>query len=118
MGEIIKSEFGWVEVNGVNIQTALSSTRMGGSQRGRKKSKDLRPIYGGHRRYRNVNGFLSEEKPDVVYIGIGHQAALPITPEAIMMLEKYETVILPTKEITEKISQERRKMVALIHVTC
>ena len=62
--------------------------------------------------------FLSHEKPEVVYVGIGHQSALPITPEAMSILKKYETVILPTKEITEKIDHEKRKMVALIHVTC
>ena len=116
----MKSEFGWVEVNGVKYANDIIIHADGSvTKRKKKKSKDLKPIYGGHTPLSERElDFLSEEKPDVVYIGIGHQAALPITPEAIMMLKKYETVILPTKEITEKISQERRKMVALIHVTC
>jgi hypothetical protein len=34
------------------------------------------------------------------------------------ILKEYETVILPTQEATGRINQEKRKMVALIHVTC
>ena len=117
---MMKSEFGWVELNGVKYENDIIIHADGSvTKRKKKKSKDLKPFYGGHTPLSERElDFLSEEKPDVVYIGIGHQASLPITPEAILKLKKYETVILPTKEIIEKISQEQRKMVALIHVTC
>jgi hypothetical protein len=115
----VKSEFGWVKVKGVKYENDIILHADGTvTKRKKKKSKDLAPIYGHTPLSECELYFLSEEKPDVVYIGTGHQAALPITPQALLILKKYETVILPTQEITEKINQEHRKMVALIHVTC
>lgn len=115
----VKSEFGWVEINGVKYENDVILHIDGKvTKRKKKKSKDLKPIYGHTPLSERELDFLSEEKPDVVYIGTGHQAALPITPEAISILKKYEATILPTQEITEKINHEHRKMVAIIHVTC
>jgi len=51
-------------------------------------------------------------------VGTGHEGALPLTPEALLILRKYEAVIEPTFRVIEKIDQENRKFVALIHVTC
>ena len=116
---IVKSEFGWIEVKGVKYEKDIILHTDGTVTKRRKKlSKGLKPIYGHTPLSEGELGFLSKEKPDVVYIGIGHQSALPITPQANLILQKYETVILPTQEITEKINQEHRKMAALIHVTC
>ena len=116
---MMKSEFGWVKVNGVMYENdIILHVDETVTKRKKKKSKDLKPIYGHTPLSEHELDFLSEEKPDVVYIGTGHQAALPITPEARLILKKYETVILPTQEVTEKINQEHRKMVAIIHVTC
>ena len=115
----VKSEFGWVKVNGVKYEKDIILHVDGAvTKRKKKKSKDLKPLYGHTPLSEHELDFLSKEKPDVVYIGTGHQGALPITPEAMLILKKYEHVILPTQEITEKINQEHRKMVALIHVTC
>ena len=115
----VKSEFGWVKVNGVKYEKDIILHVDGAvTKRKKKKSKDLKLTYGHTPLSERELDFLSEENPAVVYIGTGHQAALPITPEAILILKKYETVVLPTQEITEKINQEHRKMVALIHVTC
>ena len=116
----MKSEFGWVKVNDDIYENDIILHADGTvTKRKKKKSKDLKPIYGGHTPLSERElDFLSKEKPDVVYIGTGHQSALPITPKAALILKKYETVILPTRELTEKISQENRKMVAIIHVTC
>ena len=88
------------------------------TKRQKKKSKDLKPTYGHTPLSERELEFLEEEKPDVVYIGNGHQAALPITPEALVVLKEYETVILPTPDIVDKIDKEDRKFVAVIHVTC
>ncbi len=115
----MKSEFGWIKINGdkykkdVIIHTDGSVTK-----REKKKSKNLKEKYGHTPLSDRELDFLAKEKPEVVYIGIGHQSALPITPEALAILKEYETVILPTGEVIEKIDQEKRKMIALIHVTC
>ncbi len=116
---MIKSEFGWIKINGVKYEKDIILHADGTvTKREKKKSKDLKPLYGHTPLSEHELDFLSKEKPNVVYVGTGHQAALPITPEAMLILKKYETVILPTQEIIEKISQDHRKMVALIHITC
>jgi hypothetical protein len=115
----LKSEFGWIKVNGVKYEKDIVLHSDGTvTKRKKKKSKDLKAIYGHTPLSERELDFLSKEKPEVVYVGTGHEAALPITPEAMLILKKYETVILPTNKITEKIDQENRKMAALIHVTC
>jgi hypothetical protein len=116
---LMKSKFGWVKVNGVKYEKDIILHSDGSiTKREKKKSKDLKPTYGHTPISERELDFLSKENPQVVYVGIGHQSALPITPEAMSILNKYETVILPTNKIIEKIKSEDRKMVALIHVTC
>jgi hypothetical protein len=115
----MKSSFGWVEMNGVKYEKDIIVHTDGSvTKRKKKKSRDLKPIYGHTPLSERELEFLEEEKPDVVYIGTGHEAALPITPKALRILEEYETVILPTPELIERIFQEKRKFVAVIHVTC
>jgi hypothetical protein len=115
----MKSEFGWIKTNGVKYEKDII-VHVDGSitNRQKKKSKDLKAAYGHTPLSERELDFLSQENPEVVYVGTGHQAALPITPEAMAILKKYETIILPTPEIIEKIENEKRKMAALIHVTC
>lgn len=116
---MLESEFGWVKVNGVKYENDIIIHADGTvTKRKKKKSKDLKPLYGHTPLSERELDFLSKEKPDVVFVGTGHQSALPITPEATSILKKYETVILPTQEIAERMSQEQRRKVALIHVTC
>jgi hypothetical protein len=88
------------------------------TKRKKKKSKGLKPIYGHTPLSEYELDFLVQEEPEVVYVGTGYEAALPITENAKNMLEKYETVIMPTPKIIEKIELEKRKTVAIIHVTC
>ena len=115
----MKSEFGWIKVNGNKYEKDIIIHADGKvTKRKKKKSKDLKEKYGHTPLSERELDFLSQEKPEVVYIGTGHQSALQITPEALSILKEYETVILPTQKITEKVEQEKRKMVALIHVTC
>jgi hypothetical protein len=115
----VKSKFGWIKANGVKYEKDIILHVDGSvTKRQKKKSKDLKPTYGHTPLSERELDFLSKENPQVVYVGIGHQAALPITPKALSILKKYDTVILPTNEIIEKIECEDRKMVALIHVTC
>ena len=115
----MKSEFGWIKVGGEKYEKDIILHADGTvTKREKKKSKVLKDLYGHTPLSERELNFLSQEKPEVVYIGTGHQSALPITPEAMSILGKYETVILPTQKVTEKINHEKRKMVALIHVTC
>jgi hypothetical protein len=115
----MQSEFGWIEVNGVRYEKDIIIHVDGKvTKRKRKKSRDLKVKYGHTPLSRSELMFLEDEKPEVVYIGTGHQGALPITPKAQQVLKKYETVILPTPEVIEKIDREHRKYVALVHVTC
>jgi hypothetical protein len=88
------------------------------TKRKKKKSKEFKQIYGHTPLSENELGFLSEEKPKVVYVGVGYKASLPITENAQKILEKYEVVVMPTPEIIEKVENEKRKAVAIIHVTC
>jgi hypothetical protein len=119
IGFDMKSKFGWIKANGVKYEKDIILHVDGTiTKREKKKSKDLKASYGHTPLSERELDFLSGEKPEVVYVGTGHQAALPITPEAMLILKKCETVVLPTQEVTEKINHEHRKMVALIHITC
>jgi hypothetical protein len=88
------------------------------TKREKKKSKELKSIYGHTPLSELELDFLSEEKFEVLYVGTGHEAALPITPEAKQILERFNTKILPTPEVIRLIEKEQRKFVAIIHVTC
>jgi hypothetical protein len=89
------------------------------TKRKKKKSRDLKPLYGGHTPLSEKElHFLAEEKPKIVYVGIGYDSALPITDKAKKILDEYGAVVLPTPEVLEKIEQEKKKFVAIIHVTC
>ena len=117
--ESLESEFGWVKVNGVKFEKDIVIHSDGTiTKREKKKSKDLKPIYGHTPLSECELEFLSKEKPEVVYVGTGHQASLPITPEAFKILEKHKAVVLPTPEVIEKVAGEERKLIAIIHITC
>ncbi len=115
----LKSKFGWVKVKGVKFEKDIIIHTDGTvTKRDKKKSKALKPNYGHTPLSEYELAVLSKEKPEVVYIGTGHQASLPITPEALRILKKFETIILPTPDVIDKIDQEHRRLVAIIHVTC
>jgi hypothetical protein len=88
------------------------------TKRKKKKSKPLKSTYGHTPLSEMELDFLEEEKPEVVYVGTGYNAALPITPEALAILADYKTVILPTPEVLPKIEADKRRHIAIIHVTC
>lgn len=88
------------------------------SKRKKKKSKPLEPKYGHTPLSEKELVFLEKERPEVVYVGTGYNAALPITPRALAILANYETIILSTPEVISKIEAEKNKYVAIVHVTC
>ena len=115
----MKASFGSVRIFGQKYEKDIVMHTDGSvTKRKKKKSKDLKPIYGHTPLSEYELDFLAREEPEVVYVGTGYEAALPITENAQNILKKYETVIMPTPEIIEKIEHEKRKTAAIIHVTC
>ena len=43
---------------------------------------------------------------------------LPLTPDAITMLEAYEHVVKPTPDLLLSLEREQRNYAAVLHVTC
>jgi hypothetical protein len=115
----MKAEFGWIKVNCEKYEKDIVIHSNGEiTKRKKKKSKNLKPAYGHTPLSEYELDFLSSEKFDTLYIGTGHDPALPITPKAQEILKKYNALVLPTPELIGKIEQEQGKFVAIIHVTC
>ena len=115
----MKAKFGWVKVNDDRYGKDIVIHSNGKvSKREKQKSKDLKPTYGHTPLSERELDFLTKEDFEVLYVGTGHEAALPITPQALEILKNYNAVILPTPEVIGKIEQEHRKFAAIIHVTC
>ena len=115
----VKSKFGWIKLNGDKYEKDIVIHSDGSiTKREKKKSKDLKPDYGHTPLSERELEFLPQEQFDALYVGTGHQGALPITPQALEILKKHNAIILPTPEVIGKIEQEQRKFVALIHITC
>lgn len=115
----MKAKFGWVKVNGDKYKKDIVIHSDGSiTKREKKKSKDLKVTYGHTPLSERELDFLPQEQFDALYVGTGHEFALPITPEARDILKKYNAVIASTPEVIEKIEQEQNKFVAIIHVTC
>ena len=115
----MKASFGSVKIFGRKYEEDIIIHVDGRiTKRKKKKSRDLKPLYGHTPLSEMELGFLREEKPQVVYVGTGYEAGLPITEKTQKILGEFETFIMPTPEIIEKIEQEERKAVAIIHVTC
>ncbi|TAJ45885.1 hypothetical protein CUJ86_03035 [Methanofollis fontis] len=88
------------------------------TKRKKKRSKHLKGEYGHTPLSRGELDLLITESPEVVYVGTGYEGALPITPDAREMLDAYSAVVAPTPEIVPLAEAEKRRFVAIIHVTC
>jgi hypothetical protein len=111
--------FGLIKIKGQKYEKDIVIHADGKiTKRKKKKSKDLKPAYGHTPLSEKELDILSVEKPEVVYVGTGYDAALPITPEALAMLKNYKTIINSTPDVLQKIDADKRKLVAFIHVTC
>ena len=88
------------------------------SKRKKKKSKELKPKFGHTPLSERELDFLADEKPEIVYVGLGYDGALPVTEEAKEILSSYQAVMLKTPQVIEKVADEKRDYVAIIHVTC
>jgi len=115
----LKDKFGWIKVDGKKYEKDIIIHSDGSiTKREKKKSKDLKTEYGHTPLSELELDFLAQEKFEALYIGTGHDCALPITPEAVEILKKYYAVIASTPEVIVKIEQEKKKFVAIIHITC
>jgi len=115
----MNAEFGRITVNGETFEKDIVIHSDGSiTKREKKKSKNLKREYGHTPLSELELEFLGDEKFDALYIGVGHQAALPITSQAQEILNKFNAVILPTPQVIEKIGKEQRKFVAIIHIIC
>ena len=115
----MKSEFGWIEIDKVRYEHDVIIHRDGSvTKRSKKRSKELKSMYGHTPLSDHELEFLGKEKPEIVYIGTGQYGDLPITPEAETVLSRFETVIRPTPVILDMLKKEQRSFVAIIHVTC
>ena len=115
----MKSEFGWIEIDQVRYDHDVIIHQDGTiTKRSKKKSKELKDVYGHTPLSDKELEFLDGEKPEIVYIGTGQYGDLPITPEAEKVLIRFETVIRPTPDILGMLKKERRSFIAIVHVTC
>ena len=102
----LKAKFGWIKVNGKKYEKDIVIHSDGSiTKREKKKSKDLKPEYGHTPLSERELEFLKQEKFEALYIGAGHQAALPITQQAKEILDKYKAIVLPTPEVIDRIGE-------------
>ena len=115
----MKTEFGWIEIGGTRYDhDILIHTDNTVSKRKKKLSKHYAGEYGHTPLSAEELAFLENERPAVVYIGTGQYGALPLTPEAITLLEAYVHVVKPTPDLLLPLEREQRKYAAVLHVTC
>ena len=115
----MKTGFGWIEIGGTRYEHDIVIHADGLiSKREKKLSKSLKGEYGHTPLSGEELAFLEKEHPERVYIGTGQYGDLPLTPEAVAILEGYEPVVKPTHEVLSLLKEEKRKHVAVLHVTC
>jgi hypothetical protein len=115
----MRTGFGFIEIQGVTYTHDIVIHTDGTiSKREKKKSKDLKTKYGHTPLSGAELDFLGKEKPGVVYIGTGQYGALPLTEDARAILEHYVMTALPTPGIIAILPGEKRRYIAILHLTC
>jgi hypothetical protein len=115
----METGFGWIRLGTVTYDHDIVIHADGKvSKRKKKASKGLKGEYGHTPLSEHELDILEAEKPKRVFIGTGQSGALPLTPAALQLLEKYHVVILPTPEVLPLVEAEKRPYVAILHVTC
>jgi hypothetical protein len=118
-GDCMKTEFGWIEIGGTRYDHDIVIHTDGTvSKRKKKLSKPYAGEYGHTPLATEELAFLKSERPAVVYIGTGQYGDLPLTPDAIDLLETYEPVVKPTPDLLSLLEKEQRNYAAVLHVTC
>lgn len=115
----MESGFGWIRVGKTTYDhDIIIHTNGEVSKRKKKVSKGLKGAYGHTPLSEHELDILEKEKPDRVFIGTGNSGALPLTPGARKILDKYHAVILPIPAVIPIIEAEMKQYVAILHVTC
>jgi hypothetical protein len=114
----LETGFGWIIINGTRYEHDVIIIGGTVSKRKKKLSKARKDEYGHTPLSARELEFLSDEKPGVVYIGTGQYGDLPVTPDALEVLQGYPAVIKPTPEILPLIERETKKYAAILHITC
>ena len=115
----MKTGFGWIEVNGTRYEHDVIIHADGAvTKRKKKASKVYRSEYGHTPLSEGELDFLADEKPELVYIGTGQYGDLPVTPKAESVLTHYNGVVMPTPDLLPSIVAEKRRFVAILHITC
>ncbi|MDD1717399.1 MAG: hypothetical protein LUQ45_04025 [Methanoregulaceae archaeon] len=115
----MKTEFGWIEIGGTRFDHDIVIHTDGKvSKRKKKLSKPYAGEYGHTPLAAEELAFLENERPVVVYIGTGQEGGLPLTPDAIALLEAYAPVVKQTPDLLLLLEREQRKYAAVLHVTC
>ena len=111
--------FGFVEIDGVTYTHDIVIHTDGTiSKRKKKKSKGLKGEY-GHTPLSGLElDFIAGENPDIIYIGTGQYGSLPLTSDAETLLDNYKTIIKDTAGVISELAAEKRRYVAILHVTC
>ncbi|MEM2088330.1 MAG: hypothetical protein QXF52_06630 [Thermoproteota archaeon] len=112
----METGFGWIKVRGERYEYDIV-IHVNGEVSRREKEKSRVPM--GHTPLSEKElDFLERENPKVVFIGSGQYGLLPVTENARKILEKYDVKIEPTPEILKDMEHEKRKYVAILHITC
>ena len=115
----MKTEFGWIEIGDTRYNHDIVIHTDGKvSKRKKKLSKPYAGEYGHTPLSAEELAFLKSERLAVVYIGTGQEGELPLTPDAITLLEAYVPVVKPTPDLLLLLEREQRKYAAVLHVTC
>jgi hypothetical protein len=115
----METGFGWIQIGDERYEHDIILHVDGKvSKRQKKMSRDLKAEYGHTPLSEFELDFLEEEEPDIVIVGIGQDAALPVTPKAKKILEGYHVLYFRTPDALEFLSNEKRTYVAILHVTC
>jgi hypothetical protein len=115
----MKTRNGWVEIDRVRYDhDVIIHTDGSVTKRQKKPSKKFKVKYGHTPLSGAELGFLTGERPEIVYVGTGQYGDLPLTPDARDLVGEYDAVIRPTPEILDMIAEETRPFVAVLHVNC
>lgn len=115
----MKTRYGWVEIDNVRYDHDVIIHRdRTVTKRSKKKSKKFKKTYGHTPLAGHELTLLEEENPEVIFIGTGQYGELPITIDAHEILRRFETVIRPTPEILDLLTEETRVLVSILHVSC
>jgi hypothetical protein len=115
----MKTGFGWIEIgNETYDHDVIIHTDGRVTRRLKKRSKHLKSDYGHTPLSPDELDFLEDEHPEVVFVGRGQYGDLPLTPEAQEQLSAYNPLIGSTPDLLTAIANEKRRYVAILHVTC